>query len=429
MKILLVEPHLCVKRDWLFKFVCYRSLALEQIAALTPPEHEVEIVEEKFQDVDFSKQYDLVGISCLTSNAHRGYTIADIFRTQGTPVVLGGYHPTTMYHEAKMHADSVVIGEADLVWEPLLRDLQNGKLKPFYKASKLVPADRIPPARRFNLPPQAITPVQATRGCPNQCHFCAMHTIEGARLRPRPIEHVVDEVDSIHSKRMIFVDSSMTINPSYSTALFEAMADSGKRFECFGNINVLARNDKLLQAASEAGCLRWIVGVESISQETLDSMKKGTNKVKDYDAAIKKTKDYGMLVTGLFMFGFDTDTIDVFDTTLQAMSDLDLDTASFSILTPYPGTGVFQDLESSGRILTKDWSLYTEGNLVYQPKQMTCEQLLRGTQEAVMKYYSAGGALRRCLHTGGLPMSVWMNKVARNFLLTRSYNKDLFNIA
>jgi len=428
MNILLVEPHLGVKRNWLYQFAYYRSLALEQVAALTPPEHHVEIIEEKRREINFSKHYDLVGITSFTCNAIRGYEIADAFRARRIPVVIGGYHASTMYQEAKMHADSVVIGEAELVWEPLLRDLQQGSLKPFYQANQLVTADKIPAARRFKTQSYAIASIQASRGCPNRCHFCAMHTVEGGNFRPRPVTNIIDEIESIPNKKLFFVDSSLTINPAYSKALFKEMASQGKKFECFGNINILGRDEEFLKAASEAGCIRWLVGIESISQETVNSMKKGTNKVKDYAAAIQKIKDHGMLVTGLFMFGFDTDTIDVFDTTLQAMMDLDLDTATFSILTPYPGTGVFQDLEKSGRILTKDWSLYTEGNLVFQPRQMNREQLLLGTQQAAMEYYSYANSMRRCLHPDNLQMNVWITKVAYNFFFTRQFNKELFKV-
>ncbi len=428
MNILLVEPHLGVRRNWLYQFAYYRSLALEQIAALTPLEHEVEIIEEKSRDIDFSKHYDLVGISCYTCNANRGYAIADTFRAQGIPVVLGGYHPTSMYQEAKMHADSVVIGEADLVWQLLLNDLQQGSLKPFYKANQLISPDKIPAARRIKTQPHAITSIQTSRGCPNRCHFCAMHTVEGVHFRPRPVNNVIEEINSIPNKRLFFADSSLTISPEYSKALFKEMINHGKKFECFGNINVLSKDDEFLKLASEAGCIRWLVGIESISQETINCMKKGTNKVKDYASAIRKVKDYGMLVTGLFMFGFDTDTVMVFESTLKAMRDLNLDTASFSILTPYPGTGVFQDLEASGRILTKNWSLYTEGNLVFQPRQMTREQLLLGTRKAAMEYYSFANSMRRCLHSENLRMTVLMTKIARNFFYTRQFNKELFNV-
>jgi radical SAM superfamily enzyme YgiQ (UPF0313 family) len=428
MKILLVEPHLGVRRNWLYQFAYYRSLALEQIAALTPPEHTVEIVEEKRRAIDFSKHYDLIGISCFTCNALRGYTIADAFRAQGTPVVLGGYHPTSMYHEAKMHADSVVIGEAELVWGQLLQDAQQGALKPFYRANQLVSPEEIPAARRSKTHSSAIASLQASRGCPNRCHFCAMHTVEGAHFRPRPVRNVIEEIRSIPNKKLLFVDSSMTINPGYSKALFQEMARDEKKFECFGNINVLSRDDDLLKVASDAGCIRWLVGIESMSQETINSMKKGTNKVKDYTVAVQNIRDYGMLVTGLFMFGFDTDTVSVFESTLRAMRALDLDTATFSILTPYPGTGVYQDLETAGRILTKDWSLYTEGNLVFQPRQMTPEQLLLGTQHAAMDYYSFANSMRRCLHPNHLRLNVWMTKIARNFFFTRQFNKELFNV-
>ena len=207
MKILLIEPHLGVKRNLLYRLVFYRSLALEQIAAITPHTHSVEIVEEKFRNIHFEEDYDLVGISCLTCNVLRGYEIADEFRRRGVTVVLGGYHPTALPQEAKIHADSVVIGEAELTWPKLLIDFENKKLKPFYIPDKFVDPKLIPPAKRIQRGNPYNVSIQATRGCPNQCKFCAMQKIEGTRYRPRPISNVIEEIKYIKCKKLFFVDS------------------------------------------------------------------------------------------------------------------------------------------------------------------------------------------------------------------------------
>jgi radical SAM superfamily enzyme YgiQ (UPF0313 family) len=427
MRILLIEPHLGVKRNWLYRLIYYRSLALEQIAAITPEIHSVEIVEEKFRNINFEEEYDLVGISCLTCNVLRGYEIADEFRRRGVTVVLGGYHPTALPEEAKMHADSVVIGEAELTWPQLLIDFENKKLKPFYIPDKFVDPKMIPPAKRTEYGNPFTVSIQATRGCPNQCKFCAMQKTEGTRYRPRPISNVIEEIKSIKCKNLFFVDSSMTISPEYSKSLFKEMIGLNKKFECFGNINVLARDEELLRLASEAGCIRWLVGIESISQETIDTMSKHTNKVEKYGTAIKNIKNYGMMVTGLFMFGFDNDTSDVFNQTLQAMYRWDLDSATFSILTPYPGTPLTEQLIREGRITSYDWSKYTEGNVNFKPKNITEEELLQGIRKAAKEYYSFSNAMRRCLGTKNLSSSLFITKVGRNFFSTRQFNKELFD--
>jgi len=427
MNILLVEPHLGVKRTWLYRSVYYRSLALEQIAALTPEHHSVEIVEEKYNAINVNQAYDLVGISCFTCNALRGYQIADEFRKRNIPVVLGGYHPSALPQEAKQHADAVVIGEAELVWHHVLHDVEQGKIKPFYTSKTFVDPKEIPAAKHIegNSP---FTSLQASRGCPFGCKFCAMQNIEGKQFRPRPIDNIIAEIQSIKGKNLFFVDSSLTLNPRFSKSLFQEMKGLHKNFECFGNMNTLAKDDELLSLASTAGCVRWLVGIESISQQILDSMNKRSNDVKKYKTAIKKIRDHGMLVTGLFMFGFDTDTPQTFDNTLQAMYDMDLDSASFSVLTPYPGTQLFTEMDAQGRINTKEWSQYTEGNVVYTPKNMSREELLQGIRQAAMQYYSFSGSMKRCLSSKNLSFPLFIKKASRNFVYTKLFYKELFDL-
>lgn len=427
MKILLISPHFGVKSKLLSKFINYNSLALEQVAALTPDEHDVVIINESSKDIDFEDEYDLVGISCLTCNAHRGYEIANKFQRRGIPVVLGGYHPTVLPHEAKQHADSVVIGEAEVTWPQLLNDLENKKLKPFYISNKLIEPELIPPAKRSRQNISFTAKIQATRGCPINCEFCVVREIEGTKFRARPINNVIEEIKSIKNKHLFFIDSSLTINPKYTKSLFKEMIGLNKKFDCFGNINVLAKDDELLSLASEAGCNKWFVGLESISQETINSIGKKTNKIEEYGIAIQKIKNHGMMITGLFMYGFDNDTPYVFDRTLQALDELNLDTASFSIVTPYPGTHLFEKLVKERRILTKDWSKYNEGNVVFKPKNMSVEELFQGTKKASKKYYSFPNSLKRCIRSKNLNLSHFVDKVARNFFVSREFYSDMFN--
>lgn len=427
MKILLISPHIGIKRNRLSKFSNYKTLALEQIAALTPDKHDVEIINEISKEIDFEENCDLVGISCFTSNAIRGYKIADEFKKQGITVVFGGYHPTALPYEVKQHADSVVIGEAEEIWPQLLIDLENGKLKPFYYQTKPVDPKLIPAAKRINQNRSSYCPIQATRGCPINCEFCAMHIIEGTKFRGRPIDNVIEEIKSIKSKGLFFVDASLTINPGYTKSLFKEMKGLNKRFRCFGNINVLAKDDELLKLAYEAGCKKWYIGFESVSQETINSINKKTNRTEEYDIAIKKIKNHGMMITGLFMYGFDTDTPKVFDQTLQALYELNLDSASFSIVTPYPGTYLFNKLEKEGRILTRDWSKYNEGNVVFRPKNMSEEILFQEVKKASMEYYSFSNSFKRCFLKEKNSFSHLRKKFIENFIISREFYKDLFN--
>jgi radical SAM superfamily enzyme YgiQ (UPF0313 family) len=428
MKILLVMPHPNAKTS-LFSRFTYPCLTLQQIAGITPKEHFVEIVDERFEKIKFNKQYDLVGISCLTYNSLRGYQIADIFRKQKVKVVFGGYHASLLPDEAKKHADSVVIGEAELTWPQLLKDLQKGKLKPFYKSEKPIEAEKIPPARHdIGIFTPFSEAIQASRGCPTGCEFCAMQKIEGSHFRGRPIDHIIEEMKSIKAKRIFFADASLTINPKYTKSLFKEMIPLNKKSECFGNINVLSRDDELLKLANEAGVTKWYVGIESISQETINAVGKGTNKVENYAKAIQKIKDHNMEVTGFFMFGFDNDTSDIFNRTLQAMYDWKLNDVSFSIVTPYPGTRLFDRLEKEGRITSYDWSKYAEGNVNFKPKKMSEEELLQGIRSIAKDFFSVKSILKRSFDNNGFnPVKSFVIFVG-NIGLRSFYKKEKFDI-
>ena len=402
MKILLLMPHPNANRSLFTKFT-YPSLTLQQIAAITPKEHHLEIVDERFGRVNFNKDYDLVGISCLTYNSIRGYEIADIFRKKGVKVVFGGYHASLLPEEAKKHADSVVIGEGEETWPRVLKDLEKGSLKPFYRAEKLLEPEEIPPARHdIGLFTPFTEAIQASRGCPTGCEFCAMQMVEGPRFRGRPVENVINEMKTLRAKIIFFADASLTINPTYTKSLFKGMKEINANFECFGNMNVLTRDDELLKAASDAGVYKWYIGIESISQENINAAGKKTNKVEEYAKAIKKVKDHGMSITGFFMFGFDNDTPDIFQKTLQAIYEWELDEASFSIVTPYPGTRLFKRLEEAGRITSYDWSRYTEGNVNFKPNKMTEQELLEGIRDIAADFFSIKSSFRRSYNKNNL---------------------------
>jgi radical SAM superfamily enzyme YgiQ (UPF0313 family) len=427
MNILLLMPHPNA-RQTLFSRFSYPSLTLQQLAAITPQDHLVDLVDERYQSIPFDKSYDLVGISCLTYNAIRGYEIADRFRAKGVPVVFGGYHASLLPDETKQHADSVVIGEAELTWPRLLSDLEQGALKPFYQAEKLVDPQDIPSARHdigsYNPFTEA---VQASRGCPTGCEFCAMQKVEGPRFRGRPIDHVIDEMKSIKTKSLFFADASLTINPGYTKSLFTRMREVNKVFECFGNMNVLTRDDEFLRLACEAGVSTWYVGIESISQENINQAGKRTNKVEEYGKAIRKIKDHGMMVTGFFMFGFDHDTPDIFRRTLQAMYAWDLEEVSFSILTPYPGTRLFERLENEGRITSRDWSRYTEGYVNYKPLNMTADELLEGMKAIALEYYSLPNIMKRSVRNNNHSLYRFIGKLTRNLGVREFYRKEKLN--
>ena len=428
MKILLTMPHPNPKRS-LFTRINYPSLTLKQLAAITPPEHELDLVDERCEPINFDKKYDVVGISCLTYNSIRGYEIASKFKEKGTPVVMGGYHATLLPDEAKQYVDAVVIGEGEYTWPKVLEDIEKGNLKPFYRPDKFIPAEEIPAADHsvasynpFN------EPIQASRGCPTGCEFCAMNVMEGRVFRGRPVDHIVDEIKTIKSKTLFFADASLTINPKYSKELFKGMREVNKYAEAFGNVNVLARDDEYLKLAQEAGFFNWYVGIESISQANIDQAGKGTNKVENYSKAIKKIKDHGMMISGFFMFGFDFDTPETFQKTLEKIYEWGLDEVSFSIITPYPGTRLFERFEQEGRIICRDWSQYHEGRVNYKPKGLTDKQIIDGIKEMALDYYSIPNIIKRSFsYTNYSPYRVFV-KLVRNMSIRKFYLTEKLTI-
>ena len=205
----------------------------------------------------------------------------------------------------------------------------------------------------------------------------------------RPIDEVIDEIKTIPQKTLMFYDTSLTIDPAYTKSLFKKMKGLHKKFFCNGNVDVLAHDTELVRLSKEAGCIAWLVGFESISQNTLDAVGKTTNTVEEYAQAIHNIHDNHMVVIGEFMFGFDTDTPEVFEKTLTTIKELEIDIADFSILTPFPGTPLFNRLNSNGRILTKDWNYYNMRHVVFTPNHMTPAELKRVSEECMMSFISA----------------------------------------
>jgi len=399
MKILLVFPRVehgqtTIKDKGSFNAFLFGNpiITLPHIAAITPKEYEVKIVNENYTNLDFNEECDLVGISCYTMTAPRVYEIADEFRRRGKTVVLGGYHPTAMPEEAIQHADSVLKGMAEASWPKLLKDFENGKLKKFYERDHDFNIEDVPPIRRDLIKHNPILgAIQWTRGCGNKCEFCAISSFCNQGVMRRPIKTVVEELKQMPNNLFIFHDPHLTSSPRYARELFKEMIRQkiNKSWLANGTTNVLGKiDDEFLSLARKAGCLEWFVGFESVSQAALDGTKKTHNKVEDFKKLIKRLHDHGMAVQGGIIFGFDEDTPDIFDLTIEKMYEFEIDIVEVNILTPYPGTPLFERLERDGRILTRDWSRYNQVDVVFQPKNMTVKELFEGTRKVAKKFYS-----------------------------------------
>ena len=406
MNILLIFPRIehgattyYNKGTWSSIIFGYPIITLPHIAAITPKKHQVKIINENYEDIDFNYNADLIGITTYTMTAPRVYEISDEFRSRGKKVVLGGYHATALPNEAKKHADSVILGMAEANWPELLNDFENGKMKPIYSRNTNFDMANIPPLRRDLIKHNPLMgAVQSTRGCSNKCEFCAIASFCHHGVKQRPLKNVIEEIKQMPNKIFVFHDPHLTINRKYAQEIFKEMIKNkiNKSWVANGTVNVLGKvNDEFLSLAYKSGCVEWFVGFESVSQEALNGIKKTHNKVEDFKKMIKRIHDHNMTVQGGIIFGFDEDKPEVFDTTLEKMYELEIDVVEVNILTPYPGTPLFDRMEKEGRILTKDWSKYNQIDVVFTPKNMTVNELKEGASKVAKEYYSLKNILIR----------------------------------
>jgi radical SAM superfamily enzyme YgiQ (UPF0313 family) len=405
---------------YLWRVILAPPVTFETLAAVTPPEHTIRLIDERTEKVNFNTDYDLVGISTTTPASRRAYELADEFRRRGITVVLGGWHPSLFPQEAKQHADTVVSGEGDEVWPQLLQDMKHGQLKPFYMSENMVDFPALPVPKRTMQHRRGffINELQVTRGCCNGCKYCSTtYRPYGQICRLRPIDKVIEEIESMRQKYLYFTDSSLTLNPAYTIQLFTALKNLNKKFACNGNVNVLFRDKELIKLSLDAGCVEWAIGFESISQESLNLLGKQTNKIDEFAPTVKKLHDFGLGVKGNFIFGADGDHPDIFNKTIDAISDWELDIPAFSFLTPFPGTPLYQSLEAEKRIFSKDWSLYDLNHVVFQPKHMSPQELSDGMQKVRDTMYSFSNNLKRAVRCFGSKHASFVATGIQNFFI------------
>ena len=272
MKILIIEnvwmgeaKYKLFDKLLLTSFSILPTLYARQIAAITPKKHTVSVLNERYSEIDFDESYDIVNINFTTSTTSRAYEIADNFRKKGVTVVLSGLHASALPQEAKQHADSVLLGRGEINWLRLLEDFEKNKLEPIYQPINYNESTIIPPTKIY-LPGFIVTgAIEATRGCPYKCEFCPEANIPGGgKFYARSVDEVISEIKSIPQKTLMFYDTSLTINPSYSKTLFKKMIGLNKKFFCNGNSDILARDKELVSLSKKAGCLAWLVGFESV---------------------------------------------------------------------------------------------------------------------------------------------------------------------
>jgi radical SAM superfamily enzyme YgiQ (UPF0313 family) len=392
------------KKTQVFRFSMLSSL---YVAAALPPGVTAQIVDEEVDVLDFDTDADLIGISFMTFNAPRAYEIADRFRAKGKKVVVGGYHPSLLPDEAAAHADSVCVGEAEGTVPRMIDDFRHGGLKPRYVAGPVSLVGLPVPDRALIQKGQyaPVDTVQATRGCPNNCSFCSISSFFHQRFRTRPVDEVIDELRPL-SRYLLFMDDNITASRSYAEELFNRMIPLRKQWFSQASIRI-AYDDRLLKAAAASGCRGLFIGLESLSQDNLRYWNKKINKARDFEWAIKRLHDHGIGVVPGVVFGYDGDTPAIFDETLDFLLRTNADALQATILTPFPGTPLHEEMERQGRIADRDWSHYDFSHVVFRPLHMSAAQLRAGHDRVLTQFYSWKNAGRRFLREMSyLPLSL-----------------------
>jgi radical SAM superfamily enzyme YgiQ (UPF0313 family) len=365
------------------KHVLTPTLALTSIAGATPPHWDVRYWDENLLQgpPPINPLPQVVGISVHLTFARRAYELAAWYRAHGSIVILGGLHVLSCPEEALEHADAIAIGDGVQLWPSILSDIERGTLTRHYTADYSRPYALDPPPRRAILPRESFlttTSVIATRGCHNRCGFCYLST-DGLHMpyRMREVQQVVDEISADGQPYVVFVDNNLGSRTAYLRKLCEALRPLGIIWSAAVTIDV-TDDPTLVHDMARAGCTGVFVGFESLNEGNLIDARKRTPAPLDYARRVELLHRYGIQVNGSFVLGFDHDGPDVFARTVEWIEDNRLECATFHILTPYPGTPLFRQLETQGRILHRDWDKYDTAHVVFQPKHMSCDELDRG---------------------------------------------------
>jgi radical SAM superfamily enzyme YgiQ (UPF0313 family) len=415
MKILLIHPKRRDKHNYVGRFKAYiPPLTLPVIAGLTPKDVDIELCDESVEEVDFNTDADLIGITGITSQINRGYEIADIFREKGKKVIMGGIHVSAMPHEAKDHADSILIGEAEDLWEGIIEDFQKGCLEKEYKAETytdfkklviprydLLKLNRYRSSSGTNIPR---LPLQSTRGCPFNCKFCSVTKFWGPKIRTKPLENIEKEllqIKSLGTNRIFFTDDNFIANISYTKKLLDLLKKHDFSWICQVSTNIYQYED-LIAEMSKAGCSSVYMGIETFSEENLENINKKFNKMADYKKLFKLFNKYNIRVTASMMIGLDGDTRETLEDMVQQLIRLRVSYAVFYTLMLLPGTQLREQFIKENRIKDHNWDHQNGTVVTFQPKFFQIEELQDYYWELYNKFYSYQSIIRRIFTSANL---------------------------
>ncbi len=407
----------------------FMPLNLAICAAMTPRDWQVEVIDECAEERPHEPKADcdLVGLGLMTTQAPRGYELADAYRKLGIKVILGGIHASALPEEAGQHADVVAIGEAEATLPHIFSDYEKGELKPQYNWRDYPTAEIATPRKDILNPKDYLVfnPIQTTRGCPHGCSFCTTPAIFGRKFRQRKIEDIVEEIrhakEAFGTNFFIFSDDNFAGNRQWAYELCRQLIPLKVKWASQCEI-LISESDPLLAAMRDSGCIGLILGLESVSPETLQDAGKRFVKADTYTWRIRKISSYNISLWGAFIFGFDHDDWRTCRDTCRFAQRADLAMACFPILTPYPGTEMFRRYESQGRILTTDWTKYNGAGVVFQPERFTVKELRHAQMSAFCEFYHPRSAFRR-LKILPFKKRAWMANLASYFGLWFYMNK------
>ncbi len=404
MKLTLIKPNIGRMEHSLYVDEGrMEPLPLGVIAGMTPSDVEVVMYDDRMEPIPYDEPTDLVAITAQTFTARRAYEISAEFRERGVPTIIGGMHPTLIPEEVADHADSIYIGDAELLWQQVIKDARRGKLQPVYMARPGVPQPGILPRRdifkgKGYLP---ITLIQFSRGCRFACDFCAISVFFDRTQFRRRVDEVIQEIQAQERRLLFFVDDNILSDHEAAKALFRELIPLRVRWVSQASID-MTQDLELLDLMVRSGCLGHVIGFESIDTQNLRAMNKAPNlseSFRDYKPQLEILRDYGLQTWAAFTLGYDHETRESIERTLEFALENKFAFAAFNVLMPYPNTPLYKRLQAEGRLLYdgKWWlhSAYRFNYAAFQPKLMLADELTEAGFYARSRYNSIGSIIRR----------------------------------
>jgi radical SAM superfamily enzyme YgiQ (UPF0313 family) len=423
MKVKLILPALTEAESpfWRpIKYSLFPPLGLATLAAYLSPDDEIDLQDQHVEEIRLDDMPDLVVIQVYITNAYRAYKIADHYRAKGSYVILGGLHVTSLPEEAAAHADSIFLGPGEETFPLFLKDLKNKTPKKRY-VSSIRTLEGVPPIRRdlikrhLYLVPNSIV---VTRGCPHHCTFCYKDAFfQGGRsFYTQQVDDALAEIDRLPGSHLYFLDDHLLGNTRFAEALFEGMKGMKRVFQSAATVDSILRGN-LVEKAAAAGLRSLFVGFETFSTQNLKQSNKKQNLQKDYKNAVNRLHHLGIMINGSFVFGLDEDDRDVFKQTVEWGIENAITTSTYHILTPYPGTELYADMQKQKRMLTDNWDLYDTRHVVYRTKNISPSALEEGYHWAYREFYTWSNIARASLKHDSIKHMI------KHFLYTGGWKK------